>query len=237
MSRRRERRSTIGPNKRPMTTIGRKFAIRSAATHSPELVASYTSTVSAMAARYVPKLDPAVARKRYPNAGDRRRRPRRLELSTTAGDASTWSRFRLRPSPAVSRMVMCRRFGARSARPASSLGLVGEVLAKPALGFRDRHPLPSGVVRDLVLADSADREVARLGVAEVEAAHARPRRRRARFRETDAGLGRVEQAEQRALLGVVRARRVAERRPDAAEALPDQLIPGQRLARRVPLVP
>jgi hypothetical protein len=42
-----------------------------------------------MAAKYVPKLDPAVARKRYPNDGDRRRRPRRLELSTTGGDATT----------------------------------------------------------------------------------------------------------------------------------------------------
>ena len=51
---------------------------------------------SAIAARYVPKLDPAVARKRYPNDGDRRRRPRRLVLFTSGDDATSVSRFRLR---------------------------------------------------------------------------------------------------------------------------------------------
>src|SRR5918995_4662429 len=64
---------------------------------------------------YVPKLDPAVARKTYPNDGDRRRRARRLVLSTPC-DASTSSRFRLRlfrpcpgPTCAVRRHVQAPR--------------------------------------------------------------------------------------------------------------------------------
>jgi hypothetical protein len=52
-------------------------------------VRSYTSTVRTIAARYVPKLDPAVARNRRPNEGERRKRPRRLVLSTAGGDATT----------------------------------------------------------------------------------------------------------------------------------------------------
>ena len=56
-----------------MTTIGRKSAISRAATQTPDPVWSQTWSTSATAARYVPKLEPAVARKRYPNAGERRR--------------------------------------------------------------------------------------------------------------------------------------------------------------------
>jgi hypothetical protein len=63
-SRRRERRSTSGPNSRPIRMIGRKSAIRRALTHAPDPVRSKTSTVSAIAARYVPALEPSVARKR-----------------------------------------------------------------------------------------------------------------------------------------------------------------------------
>ena len=124
MSLRRESRSTSGPSRNPITTIGRKSAMRSAATQTPELVSSQTWSVSAMAARYVPKLDPADARKRYPKDGDRRRRPRRLEFSTTGVDATTRFRFRLRPfgpcpsrtcagcsAPRHGRLLVLRRLG------------------------------------------------------------------------------------------------------------------------------
>ena len=40
ISHRRERRSRSGPRRNPMTTIGRKSAIRSAATQTPDLVSS-----------------------------------------------------------------------------------------------------------------------------------------------------------------------------------------------------
>src|SRR5262245_30827806 len=49
------------------------------------------------------------------------------------------------------------------------LRLVAEVGPQPALDLGLGHPLAAGVVLDLVAADLADREVARLGVAEVEA--------------------------------------------------------------------
>jgi hypothetical protein len=38
MSHRRENRSTSGPSRKPMTTIGRKSAISSAATQTPDSV-------------------------------------------------------------------------------------------------------------------------------------------------------------------------------------------------------
>jgi hypothetical protein len=57
--------------------IGRKSAIRRALTHAPEPVRSKTSTVRAIAARYVPAPDPSVATKRRPKSGARLRRSRR----------------------------------------------------------------------------------------------------------------------------------------------------------------
>ena len=48
---------------------------------------------------------------------------------------------------------------------------------------------------------------------------------------------RAEQREQRPLLGVVGAGRVAERGPDPAVALGDQLLARELLAGRVPLAP
>jgi hypothetical protein len=57
--------------------IGKKSAIRSALTHAPDPVRSKTSTVSAIAARYVPAPDPNVATKRRRKSGAVLRRPRR----------------------------------------------------------------------------------------------------------------------------------------------------------------
>ena len=77
ISRRRESRSTSGPSVTPITTIGRKSAIRSAANQRPEPVRSKMSTESARAARYVPTEEPAVAQKssaklRFRLSGDSR---------------------------------------------------------------------------------------------------------------------------------------------------------------------
>ena len=113
MSRRRERRSTSGPRTSPITTIGRKSAMRSPATHTPEPVSSLMWSVSAIAAMYVPKPEPAVARNRSPNAGERRTRPRRLEASMSSNDATTCSGFPLRAGPGVSGGVMQADFAAR----------------------------------------------------------------------------------------------------------------------------
>src|SRR5919198_234878 len=55
------------------------------------------SSVSAVAATYVPTLEPAVARKRRPNDGERRMRPRRRLLSKSTSDATTGFGASLRP--------------------------------------------------------------------------------------------------------------------------------------------
>ena len=97
-------------------------------------------------------------------------------------------------------------------------------------------PFSLRVVGDLILPDPPDREVPGLRMAEVEAAHAGRRSRREALGQADTCPLRVEQREQRPLLRVIGARRVAVGRPDAAEALPDQLRPCEVLVRRVPLV-
>jgi hypothetical protein len=56
--------------------IGRKSAIRSALTHVPEPVRSKMSTVSAIAARYVPVPEPSVASARRRKSGARTKRSR-----------------------------------------------------------------------------------------------------------------------------------------------------------------
>src|SRR6185312_12098504 len=70
-----------------------------------------------------------------------------------------------------------------------------------------------------------------------DAADARARDHRARLGERDAGLLRSEQLEELLLLGVVGARGIAERRPDAAKALVDELFARQPVALLVPRTP
>src|SRR6478735_11035550 len=102
-------------------------------------------------------------------------------------------------------------------RSDSVIGVVAEVRREPALGLGNGPALARGVVGDLVGADAADDEVLRLRVGEVPARDGGARPHRHALGELDAG-GRlyVEQLPQRALLGVLRARRVARGRPDAA---------------------
>src|SRR5260221_6929276 len=94
--------------------------------------------------------------------------------------------------------------------------LVGEVRSQPALRALDRLSLALGVVRDLIFSDPSYREVPRLGIRKVQTADAGGRRHRGMFGQIDAERARVEQIEQRELLAVIRARRIAEGGPDAA---------------------
>ena len=59
-----------------------------------------------------------------------------------------------------------------------SLRLVPKVRPEPALGLLEAHPLAGAVVLDLVAAEAADREVARLRMREVDAADGCSRRHR-----------------------------------------------------------
>src|SRR5450759_4028000 len=94
--------------------------------------------------------------------------------------------------------------------------LVVQVGGEPARGFVHGPALATRVVLELVAADAADAEVVRLGAPEVEAGDRRRRQHRERLGEADPGarLG-LEQREQRRLLGVFRAGRVAGGRSDA----------------------
>src|SRR5204862_7995806 len=111
----------------------------------------------------------------------------------------------------------------------------GEIRPQPALRLGDRHALPRRVVLDLVASDAADGEVAGLRVAEVEPADARSGQRGERLGQLQPGPCRDEEREQLRLLAVVGAGRIAERRPDAAIVLSEQVVAREALARRVPL--
>src|SRR5262249_13094314 len=64
-----------------------------------------------------------------------------------------------------------RRHGAGS-HP-FSLRFISQVCPQPAFHFLDRHPLSGGVAFHLIACDEIDREIARLGMAEVETADGR----------------------------------------------------------------
>ncbi len=105
----------------------------------------------------------------------------------------------------------------------------GRATSRPA---RSARPC-ARVVLELIASDPADVEVLRLRVAEVQAAHRGRRQHRERLGQRDADSRRVEQPEQRGLLAVIGTGRIAERRPDAAVLLADQVLVAQS-ARTLP---
>src|SRR5580765_4709515 len=115
----------------------------------------------------------------------------------------------------------------------SMSALVSEVGSEPALGLLQRERLAAGVVGGLILADLVDGKIARLRVGEVEAADARRGEHSVALGELHAGLRSFEQAEQGALLGVVRTRRIAGRGPDAAVLFGEEIVVRELLLRRV----
>ena len=98
-----------------------------------------------------------------------------------------------------------------------------------ALGGGDAARAALGPALQLVGADAADVEVARFGMGEVEAGDARRRQHRQALGQRHADLVAAEGAKEIALDGVVGARRIARRRPDAAIALGDEVGGGERL--------
>src|SRR3954468_5264827 len=109
--------------------------------------------------------------------------------------------------------------------------LVAEIRPQAALRLFDGDALPCRVVLDLVAAEPPDREVARLGMREVDAAHARSRRHRVGLGQREPGLLCAEEPEQLRLLAVVRAGGIPERGADPAEPLGDQLLARKLRAR------
>src|SRR3970040_333544 len=122
--------------------------------------------------------------------------------SKTSTVSATAARYVPAPEPSVAR---------KSRRKSLSLRLrhVAQVRGQPALGLCDGPHLAPRVVLDLVARDPPDGEVARLRMAEEDAADGCRRRHGVRLGQSEADLLGAEQVEERPLLGVVRARRVA----------------------------
>src|SRR6056297_2575547 len=83
---------------------------------------------------------------------------------------------------------------------------VAEAGGQPFLRVGQVHALAPRVVLDLVGAEPADTEIARLGVGEIHPRHGRGGPHRERFCQPEAGvLGGLQQLEERALFGMVGA--------------------------------
>src|ERR1700730_6573300 len=140
----------------------------------------------------------------------------------------TWRTVARKPGSGGCASRCCDGRGVRA--PAHPLRLVAEIRPQPALRFFKREPLAARVILDLRAVDLADREVARLRMGDVPAAHRRGRVHGVGFGEADAGAALDgEQAPELGLLGVIRARRVPGSRADATILLAHQLLVGERL--------
>src|SRR5688572_24044016 len=112
--------------------------------------------------------------------------------------------------------------------------LVGEIRREPFLGLGHRQRASARVVLDLVAAELADGEVARIGMRKIEARNRRCGQHGERFGELHGGiLPGVEQAEERTFRAVVRTRRIARRGADAAVAFGNELGMAEALVRGV----
>src|SRR5262249_30137256 len=105
---------------------------------------------------------------------------------------------------------------------------------QPSLGLREGLILAPRVIFDLIAFYFPDAEIITLRMAEIEAADrgARPHRKALGHFHPDRALA-AEEREHRALLGMIRLRRITGRRTDAAIALGDQLLVTQRLIRLI----
>src|ERR1051326_7427657 len=115
--------------------------------------------------------------------------------------------------------AMRRRRGFGVTRESAARGFVGEIRCQPAFDALDRSALALRIVRDLVFADAAHREIARLGVRKVQTADARGGRHRGVLGQADTELARAEQIEELELLAVVGTCRIPERGTNAAMPL------------------
>ena len=106
--------------------------------------------------------------------------------------------------------------------------VVVQVWAEPALDLGHGHAFALVIVGDLVAVDLAEREVARFGVGEVEAAYAGAGPHGEGLGDQHSGVRLdVEQTPDRALLGVVGAGGVAGGGADAAIFFVDELLGAQ----------
>ena len=156
-------------------------------------------------------------------------RSRRRQSATTSAQAMALNAEKgIRPAaPAPEGRAGTQRSGPRVSRPRGS-GPASAPPGRPACPCAARSPR-AGRARSARGRSSATR-----GCQKYQPLTGRAREHRVRLGQADPGARlRLEQLEQRALLGVVGAGRVAGRRADALVLLRDQRLVVERLVRRV----
>src|SRR5437879_5004482 len=108
--------------------------------------------------------------------------------------------------------------------PSAAYRLVPKIRREPPLDLLDRLPFSARIARNLVLAYSSHREVARAGIREVQPADAGRRPHGGALGEIDADVARAEKVEQLELLAVIRTGGIAEGGPDPAMPLRDDVL-------------
>src|SRR6185312_15226624 len=101
--------------------------------------------------------------------------------------------------------------------------IVIENRPEPPLRFLHGPAFTLGVIFGLVALDLADAEIGALRMAEIEPGYRRARPHHKALGQGHADALDIEQAEQRALLGVIGLRGIAGRRADAVITLGDQI--------------
>src|SRR5260370_11206103 len=99
----------------------------------------------------------------------------------------------------------------------SLCGVVVQVRREPSLDLSYAHPLAFVIVGDLISVDLAEAEISRFRVGKVKPTYARAGPHGKRLSNHHSGVRlHIEQTPERALLRVVRARRVTRGWPDPA---------------------
>src|SRR5579863_1254585 len=176
----------------------------------------------------------AASSRRPSSLGPIRRRTRRASINSSTGIArrasGRWARRkrarwprneRWRPTIELRRFLRLRR-------------RIIEDRPEPALDLADFHALAPRVIFDLVALDLGDAEIMRVGMGDIEAGDRRAWPHRVALGQLHADFSlRVDEAEQRRLLGMVGLGGIAGRRADAAIGLVDQLVRRESLVRRI----
>src|SRR5437870_5427637 len=115
---------------------------------------------------------------------------------------------------------------------------ISQVLAEPALGFRNVEAFSTAVILDLVPIDFPDGKVLRLGVREVEAGDGTGGNHREAFGEMNSHvLLRIQKVEYGALFRMIRLSRISGSWSNPLITFFDQLRRGEFFVRRIPPEP
>src|SRR5215472_12542159 len=95
--------------------------------------------------------------------------------------------------------------------------VVVQVLSEPSFDFMNAHCFAFGIIGNLIPVELAQTEITRFWMGEIKATHARARPHRKGLRELNPCVGvNTQQLPERALLRMIRARRITRGWPDTA---------------------